>query len=124
MADQERADIVKYAGVLGVEGEVLVGRLLLQVKELTDQPVAVKRTVKECTSKVGSEPALQELSLDFEKEATLERLAQLMEMVAEVNRVRRALEEGNMAVIMHGHKVLKDQVEKYSGGLDAIKDRE
>jgi hypothetical protein len=44
LADQERADIVKYAGILGMEGEVLVGRLLLQVKELTDQSVAVKRT--------------------------------------------------------------------------------
>jgi hypothetical protein len=40
LADQERADIVKYAEILGVEGEVLVGGLLLQVKELTDQPVA------------------------------------------------------------------------------------
>jgi hypothetical protein len=73
---------------------------------------------------VGREPAFHELSLDLEKEAAPERLAQLMEMVTEVNRVRRALEEGNMAAIMHGHKVLKDQVEKYSGGLDAIKDRE
>jgi hypothetical protein len=32
LADQERANIVKYAEILGVEGEVLVGRLLLPVK--------------------------------------------------------------------------------------------
>jgi hypothetical protein len=113
LAEQERANVVKYAGILGVEGEVLVGRLLLRVKELTDQPVAIKRTVKECISKVGREPALHELSLYLEKEAAPERFAQLMEMVAEVNRVLRALEEDNMAAIMHRHKVLKDQVEKY-----------
>ncbi len=47
LADQERANIIKYAEILGVEGEVLVGRLLLPVKELTDQPVAVMRTVKD-----------------------------------------------------------------------------
>jgi hypothetical protein len=60
LADQERADIVKYAEILGVEGEVLVGRLLLQVKELTDQPVADISTVKEYISKLGREAALHD----------------------------------------------------------------
>jgi hypothetical protein len=32
LADQERANIVKYAEILGLEGEVLAGRLLLPVK--------------------------------------------------------------------------------------------
>jgi hypothetical protein len=45
-------------------------------------------------------------------------------MEAEVNRVRKALEEGNMAGIMHGHRVLKDQLENDSGGLDAVRDGE
>jgi hypothetical protein len=43
-------------------------------------------------------------------------------MEAEIKRVRRVLEEGNMAGITHGHRVLKDQLEKYCGGLDTVKD--
>ncbi len=124
LTDQEKANIVKYTEILGMEREVMVGRLLLHVKELADQPVAIMRTVKEFISKLGREAALHELSLDLEKEAAPERLPQLKEMEVEVNKVLRALEEGNMAGITHGHRVLKDQLEKYHGGLDAVKDGE
>ncbi len=48
----------------------------------------------------------------------------MKEMEAEVNRVRRVLEEGNMAGITHGHRVLKDQLEKHRGGLDTLRDGE
>jgi hypothetical protein len=43
LMDQERADIIKYAEVLGMDSETLVERLLIQVRELMDQPVAAMR---------------------------------------------------------------------------------
>jgi hypothetical protein len=82
------------------------------------------RAVKKYISQLGREAVLHKLSLDLKKEAAPERLAQLKEMEAEVNRVRRALEEGNMAGITHVRvqKVLKDQLERYRGGLDVMRD--
>jgi hypothetical protein len=39
-------------------------------------------------------------------------------------KLHKALEEGNMAGIMRGHKTLKSQLDKFCGDLRAARDRE
>jgi hypothetical protein len=56
--DQEKADIVKYAVVLGVDGEAIAEKHLIQVRELADQLVAAMRMVKEYFSKLCKRAAL------------------------------------------------------------------
>jgi hypothetical protein len=67
LTDQEKADIVEYAESLGVDGEAMVEKLLVQVRELTDQLVAAMRTVNEYIGKQGKKAAIYELSLNLEK---------------------------------------------------------
>jgi hypothetical protein len=62
LTDQKKANIVKYAMMLGEDGETMVEELLGQVRELMDQLVATMRTVKEFISKLGKRAALHELS--------------------------------------------------------------
>ncbi len=124
LADQEKTDIIKYAGILGMDGEMLLGKLLIQVRELADQPVAVLRAIEEYISKLGKKAVLYKLSLNLEKRVAPERMVQLREMEPEVKRLCKAWEEGNMAGITHGHSALKDQLDKYHEGLDTTKDGE
>ncbi len=74
MTDQEKADVVKYAMMLGRDGETMIEELLGEVRELTDQSVAATRMVKEFISKLGKRAVLHEPSLDLEKEMAPERM--------------------------------------------------
>jgi hypothetical protein len=75
-------------------------------------------------SKLGKRAALQELSLDLEKEMALERTAQLKAMEVEVENLQAASSGGNMAGITRGYKALKDQLDVYLAGLESNKDEE
>jgi hypothetical protein len=96
---------------LDVDGERLAEKLLIQLRELTDQPVATMRTVKEYISMLGKKAALHVLSLDLNKEMAPERMLQLKTMEAEGLCI--AWEEGNMAGITHGHRTLRDHLDRY-----------
>jgi hypothetical protein len=50
------------------------------------------------------------------------RQAKLGEMEAEVGRLCRAVEEGNIAGITYEHRALKDQLGRYYRGLDVSRD--
>jgi hypothetical protein len=118
------AKIIQYARILGVGGEVLVERLLTLIEEQAGQSLAVMKMIEGYVSKLGKEAAPHKLSLDLEEEAAPERQAQLEEMEAEVGRLPRALEEANMDGITHGHRALRDQLDRYYRGLDAARDGE
>ncbi len=105
-----------------MDGERLAEKLLIQLRELTDQPVATMRTVKEYISMLGKKVALHVLSLDLNKEMAPERMLQLKTMEAEGLCI--AWEEGNMAGITHGHRTLRDHLDRYQGSLDVTKDGE
>jgi hypothetical protein len=65
LAGKERTDIVEYTRIMGMGGEVLVGRLLAQIEEQAGQPVAVMKMIEGYVTKLGKEAALHNLSLDL-----------------------------------------------------------
>jgi Flp pilus assembly pilin Flp len=65
LADKERAEIVEYARIVGMGGEVLVGKLLTQIEEQAGQPLAVMKMIEGYFTKLGKEAAVHKLSLDL-----------------------------------------------------------
>jgi hypothetical protein len=80
LTDQEKAEITKYALVLGKDWEVVAEELLAQVRESTNQPANIMRIIKDYISGLGKRAALHELSLYLEKEMAQERTMQLKTM--------------------------------------------
>jgi hypothetical protein len=123
LTERETEYIKQRTTLLGEDGEAAVGKILERAKELACQPADVLMMVEDYCKDISNRVAMRELSIDLEKGQAVERTAQLKTIETEMNRLRLAREQGDMAGIMRGRETLSAQLKEYLKGIEADEDK-
>jgi hypothetical protein len=117
---ESQVDLIKWhTTFLGEDGKAAMRGIQEEATKTVCLPADIAKLIESYCKELTQRVALRELSIDLEKDKEHERLRQLESMEVEVNKIKAAMAQGNMADLMRVKRTLLAQLGKYLEDIKA-----